>query len=271
MPAVPATPAVGGPDHTLDHGTIETILTDLQVAVAALQVQAGVPVLSATGGNNVTLAGTGTGMLTVSVSAVNRDGDADLLDFYYGSAKIFSLNSYGELRLAPASLAHVAQVINVLAGQSADALQILGPAGQVLARIGPDGSASFAGTVTAAKLNVSPTWQHCPTQNSWSPYQNRFLTCKLCPENTCHISGHLVPDINHCHDGTIIATVPPGCSPVSRPECIFFGQQNCTPNLIGGHFQIDTFGNVTVWNFGTWQDNCGGHVLVNHRYALDAN
>ena len=267
MPAPPALHAAGDAGHVNDHTTIDAAITALETAVTALQATA--PQLNAAGGNDVSLAGTGTGMLTVRVSAVNRDGGADLLDVYYGTQKIFSLNSYGELRLTAASLSHVAQVITTLASQSADAWQVLSPCSAVLARVGPDGSASFAGPVSRYVSGAPAGWVHCTLQHGWSTYSGRTLTVKLTNDNMVQISGQMIPGT--VDDGTVIATVPAGYAPVSRAEPVMYGQAKCNPDKIGGFFQIETNGTVTIWSFGDWSDRGNGHIILAGRYPLDAN
>jgi len=269
LPAPPSQHQLGDLTHLADHNAISAALASLESAVTALQGQAAVPVLQSAGGNAVTLPGTGTGMLTVTVSAVNRDGGADLLDFYYGTQKIFSLNSYGELRLTAASLSHVAQVIAVLASQSADAWQVVSPGSAVLARVGPDGSASFAGPVSRQLPGGPAGWVHCTLLHGWATYQGRTLTVKLTNDNMVQISGQMVPGT--VNDGTTIATVPPGYAPVSRAEPVMYGQANCSPDKIGGFFQVNTDGTIMIFSFGDWRDIGNGHIVLAGRYTLDAN
>lgn len=268
MPAPPVVPPVGGPNHDADHGTITTILAGLQSAVAALQAVP--PMLYQAGGNNVTLPGTATGMLSVTVSAVNRDGGADLLDFYYGSQKIFSLNSYGELRLTAASLSHVAQIITVLAGQGADAWQVLSPATAVLARVGPDGSASFAGPVSRQVSGAPAGWVHCTMASGWTAYSGRSLAVKLTNDNMVQISGQIVPGT--VADGTPVATLPAGYAPI-RPEPVTVGQTHLitATQFSGTYLEAEPGGSLNVYSFGTLNNSGNGHLLVGGRYPLDAS
>ena len=97
-------------------GIISTILGGLQNAVGACKAPGAVA-----GGNASVIPGTAANLATVTVSAGSRDGAPDILDFYYGTQKIFSLNSYGEPRVTAAALTYVAEIIYVLSGQSADA------------------------------------------------------------------------------------------------------------------------------------------------------
>jgi hypothetical protein len=270
MPAPPAQHAVGDPNHQADHNTIATILAGLETAVAALQGAA--PGLSAAGGNTVTLPGTSTGMLSVTVSAVNRDGGADLLDFYYGSQKIFSLNSYGEVRVTAAALGHVAEIITVLAGQSADAWQVLSPTTAVLARVGPDGSASFAGPVSRQVSGAPAQWVHCTMANSWTTYLSRFLTVKLTNDNMVQISGQIIPGT--VSDGIQVAALPAGYAPLSRAEPVVAGQHNMITTgagTSGAYVEAQPDGRLLLYSAGPYVSQGAPHLIIAGRYPLDAS
>jgi hypothetical protein len=270
MPAPPAQHLTGDALHTADHNTITTILAALEAAVSALQTAT--PSLAAAGGNTVTLAGTSTGMLSVTVSAVNRDGGADLLDFWYGSQKIFSLNSYGELRLTAASLTHVAQVITVLAGQSADAWQVISPATAVLARVGPDGSASFAGPVSRLVSGAPAQWAHPAMANGWTAYLSRALAVKLTSDNMVQVSGQIVPGT--VSDGILVATMPPGYAPLSRAEPVWVGQHGMIVTgggTSGAYAEVQPDGRLLLYSFGPYINQGSPHLVIAGRYPLDAS
>jgi hypothetical protein len=271
MPSPPSQHATGDPGHTGDHNTIATLLGDLQTAVEALQ---GLPLPWALGGSNVSaLSGTTVSWGAVSVTAVNRDGGADIFDVYYGSQKIFSLNSYGELRLTAAQLTHVAQVISTLSGQSADAWQIQSPASTPLARVGPDGSASFQGPVSLWTNGAVAAWQHPALQNSWVTYSGRTLACKLTNDNMVQITGQLVP--GEITNGTVVAQLPAGCAPLYRPEPVpaatyDINQEFSGQNDAGVYFEAETSGLLKVYSLGSGSGGSNYHVVLGGRYPLDA-
>lgn len=274
MPSPPAHHSTGDSGHTDDHNTIAAILGDLQAAVAALQGRPASWALD--GGNVAAIPGTGTGFGIVTVSAVNRDSAPDILDFYYGSQKIFSLNSYGELRLTPAELSHVAQVIYTLSAQTADAWQVLSPGLSPLARVGPDGSASFAGPVSLWSGGAPAAWQHPALQPAagWTTYAGRTLACKLTNDAMVQLTGQLVP--GQISDGTIVATMPAGFAPLYRPEVVhaatfritqgFFGAQNDA----GLYLEIEPNGALKCYSFSTGFAESDDHVVISGRYPLDA-
>lgn len=263
----PASPPVGGPGHTADHITIAAVLSWLEAAVQALQGQPAAFALN--GPNTVTVPGTTAGWASVTVSAVNRDGSPDILDFYYGAQKIFSLNSYGEPRITAAALTHVAEIIYVLSGQSADAWQVLSSSLAKLARVGPDGSASFAGPVSRQLPTGPAGWVHPALLAGWTSFTGRTFAMKLTNDNMVHISGHLAAGT--ATDGTVIATVPPGYAPLYRAESLPVAQFNAiTPaNYKGPYLEVEPDGRLDIFSFGTVTP--GGRIVVGGRYPLDAN
>lgn len=273
FPAPPAQHVTGDANHTADHNTLATIAQQLETAIASLQAQV-LNVFRTTGANSCVLPGTVTGLATVTVSAVNRDGGADLLDFYYGSAKIFSLNSYGELRITSAALTHVAQVITVLAGQSADAWQVLGPSANLLAHVGPDGSAGFSGPVSLLVSGIPATWQHPLLINGWTNYAGRTLACKLTNDNMVQITGQIIP--GQTSDNTIVANMPGGFAPLFRPEVLHAATFNITEefgteNDAGVYFEVETSGVMKIFSFSTGAAGPNAHIVISGRYPLDAN
>lgn len=274
MPSPPGQHLTGDTGHTSDHNTIATILGDLQAALAALQGQPAPWLLA--GGNTSAVPGTATSFGTVTVTAVNRDSAPDLLDFYYGSQKIFSLNSYGELRLTPAQLTHVAQVIYTLSAQTADAWQVLSPSLSPLARVGPDGSASFAGPVSLWTGGAPAAWQHPVLQPAagWTTYAGRTLACKLTSDGMVQLTGQLVP--GQINDGTVIAAMPAGFAPRYRPEAVpaatyritegIFSQQNDA----GVYIEIGQDGSARCYSFSSGFAGGNDHVVIAGRYPLDA-
>lgn len=270
MPAPPAPQNVGAPNHTADHNTIAAILGGLQSAVGGLQ---GSPASFAlAGGNTSVIPGTATNLATVSFSAVNRDGAPDILDFYYGSQKIFSLNSYGEPRITAAALTHVAEIIYVLSGQSADAWQVLSSALAVLARVGPDGSASFTGPVSRQLPGGPAGWVHCTLQSGWSTYSGRSLSAKLTNDNMVQLSGQIAPGT--ISDGILVATLPAGYAPRSRPEPVMVGQYHSIATgagTSGAYLEVQLSGNVNLFSFGPYSNQGGAHLVVGGRFPIDAN
>jgi hypothetical protein len=270
MPAPPAQQLVGAPNHTTDHNTISAILAGLQSAVSGLQ-GGGASFLLA-GGNTSVIPGTGTNLATVTVSSGNRDGAPDILDFYYGTQKIFSLNSYGEPRITAAALNHVAQIIYVLSGQSADAWQILSSALATLARVGPDGSASFAGPVSRQLPGGPASWVHCTMNNSWTTYLGRSLTVKLTNDNMVQISGQIVPGT--VSDGIQVASLPAGHAPVTRAEPVLVGQHNMIVSgggTSGAYVEAQPDGRLLLYSFGPFVNLGSPHLVIAGRYPLDAN
>jgi hypothetical protein len=251
----PASPPVGGPGHTADHATITQLLSWLEQAVTVLQGQPAAFALA--GGNTVSLP-SGTTWATVTVQPGST---ADVLDIYYGQQKIFSLNQYGEPRITAAALTHVAEIIYVLAGQSADAWQVLSSSLAVLARVGPNGSASFAGPVSRQLAGGPATWVHPAMANGWTAYAGRTLAVKLTNDNMVHLSGQVVPGT--VADNTLVATLPAGYAP-ARPEAIVLG-------LGHGYLEAETNGNLTCWSVGSIAGLPGGHLKVSGRYPLDAS
>jgi hypothetical protein len=273
MPSPPAQHSTGDPGHSGDHNTLATITADLQAAATALQghVQ---NIFRTTGANACTLPGTGTGLAAITVTAVDRDGGTDLLDFYYGSQLIFSLNSYAELRLAPAQLTHVALIISVLAGQSSAAWQVVSPSQAVLAQVGPDGSAGFSGPVSLLQAGSPVAWQHPSLQNGWTTYQSRTLACKLTNDNMAQLSGQLVP--GQVGNGTIVAFMPGGFAPRYRPEALPVSTYNISEGFFGPpdagmYFEVDTSGRMSVYSFASGEAGSGDHVVISGRYPLDAS
>jgi hypothetical protein len=257
--SIPANPAVGGPGHTADHATIASLLAALQASVASLQGTG--PAFLLAGGNTSAIPGSATNLATVTVQPVNRDGSPDILDIYYGSQKIFSLNGYGEPRVTAAALTHVAEIIYVLSGQTADAWQVLSSALAVLARVGPDGSASFAGPVSRQVGGAPAAWQHPALLNGWAAYAGRTFCVKLTNDNMVQVTGQLVP--GQVSDGTTVAVLPSGHAPLYRPEAI-------TLPLGRGYFEAGPSGNLNVYYFGSASGLPGGHVKVSSRFPLDA-
>jgi hypothetical protein len=270
MPAPPAQQLVGAPNHTSDHNTIATILAGLQGAVSGLQ-GGGASFLLA-GGNASVIPGTVTNLATVTVSSGNRDGSPDILDFFYGTQKIFSLNSYGEPRITAAALTHVAQIIYVLSGQSADAWQVQSSSLAVLARVGPDGSASFAGPVSRQVSGAPAGWVHCTMQSGWSTYLNRVLTVKLTNDLMVQISGQVVPGT--VSDGVPLALLPAGYAPVTRAEPIFVGQHNMIApggGTSGAYLEAQPDGRLLLYSFGPFVNLGAPHLVVSGRFPLDAS
>jgi hypothetical protein len=268
-PSPPANNQIPGTlGHTNDHNTLVTIITSLQSAVAALQ--AAPPAMALNGGNVSAVPGTATSFAQVTVSAGNRDGGADVLDFFYGSQKIFSLNPYGEPRITAAALTHVAQIIYVLAGQSADAWQILSSSLAVLARVGPDGSAGFAGPVSRLVGGAPAAWVHCTMANGWTAYASRTLAVKLTNDNMVQVSGQLVPGTTA--DGTTVATLPAGFAP-ARPETVMVGQTHLqtAAAYTGPYLEAETAGNLNIFSLGSVVNTGGGHLVVGGRYPLNAS
>ena len=268
MPAPPVVPPVGGPNHTADHATITTILAALETAVSTLQ---GAPAAFAlNGGNTSVVPGTSASFAQVTVSAGNRDGAPDILDFYYGSQKIFSLNSYGEPRITAAALNHVAQVIYVLAAQSADAWQVLSSSLAVLARVGPNGAASFAGPVSRQLTTGPADWVHCTMANGWTAYSGRVLAVKLTNDNMVQISGQIVPGTTT--DGTPVATLPAGYAPV-RPEPVMMSQTHLqtAAQHLGAYLEAEAGGQLNVFSVGAVANTGNGHFVIAGRYPLDAH
>lgn len=272
MPSPPAQHATGDAGHTADHNTIATILGDLQAALSVLEEAPQGWALD--GGNESVLPGTGTGLATVTVTAVDRDGGADILDVFYGSAKIFSINSYGELRITPAQLGHVAQVIYTLSQQTGDAWQVLSPALSPLARVGPDGSASFAGPVSAWVNGAVSAWQRPALQNGWATYSGRTLACKLTNDNMVQISGQLVP--GEISNGTVVASLPAGFAPQYRPEMIpaatydideYFSSQDDA----GAYLEAEVTGLLKVYSLSSGSAGSNYHLVISGRYPLDAS
>ena len=265
----PASPPVGGPGHTADHATITQLLSWLEQAVTVLQGQPAAFALN--GGNASVIPGAATGLATVTVQAVNRDGSPDILDFYYGTQKIFSLNGYGEPRITAAALTHVAQIIYVLAGQSADAWQVLSSSLAVLARVGPNGAASFAGPVSRQVGGAPAAWTHCTMANGWTAYLGRTLTVKLTNDNMVQISGEITPGT--VSDGIAVATLPAGFAP-ARPEAVLVGQHNAisgTNGYTGPYLEAQANGSLLLWSFGPYVNGGNAHIVVNGRFPLDAS
>jgi hypothetical protein len=255
----PASPPVGGPGHTADHITITALLSWLEQAVTALQSAPGSFALN--GGNVATVPGTATSWAQVTVSAVSRDGSPDILDFFYGAQKIFSLNSYGEPRITAAATGHVAEIIYALSGQSVDVWQVLSSQLAVLARVGPAGDASFAGPVSRQVGGAPAAWQHPALLAGWAAYQGRTLSAKLTNDNMVQISGQVVPGT--VADGTVVCVLPSGFAPLYRPEAIVLG-------LGHGYLEAELSGNLAVWSFGSAAGLPGGHVKISGRFPLDA-
>ena len=274
MPAPPAQHVPGDSGHASDHNTLATIAQDLETAVTALQGEVE-NLFRTTGANACILPGTSTGLATVTVTAGNRDGGADLLDFFYGSQKIFSLNSYGELRLTPAALTHVAMIISVLSGQSSDAWQVLGPTTSVLARVGADGSAGFSGPVSLLQGGTPAQWQHPALQNGWGTFASRTLACKLTNDNMVHLTGQLTP--GQISEGTIVAAMPGGFAPQFRPEVVPAATFAITEGIFSGqndaglYFEINTDSLMRVHSFSSGFASGSNHVVISGRYPLDAS
>jgi hypothetical protein len=264
MPAPPAIPAVGGPNHTADHATTYAILGDLQSAVAALQGQ---PSQFALNGGNSANVPSGTTWATVTVQPGNT---ADVLDIYYGQQKIFSLNSYGEPRITAAALTHVAEIIYVLSGQSADAWQILSSSLAVLARVGPNGAASFAGPVSRQLAGGPASWVHPAMANGWTAYAGRTLAVKLTNDNMVQITGEVAPGT--VQDGISIAVLPAGYAPI-RPEPVWVGQHNAvgTAGFAGPYLEAQPGGNLLLYSFGPFINYGNPHMVIAGRYPLDAS
>lgn len=269
MPAPPAQQQVGAPNHTTDHNTIAAILAGLQSAIS--QIEGTAPAFLLAGGNTSVIPGTATNLATVTVSAVSRDGAPDILDFFYGTQKIFSLNSYGEPRITAAALTHVAEIIYVLSGQSADAWQVQSSALAILARVGPDGSASFAGPVSRQLPGGPAGWVHCSLQSGWATYFGRSLSAKLTCDNMVQISGQIAP--GSLSNGVRVAILPAGCAPKYRPEPVWAGQSNLVAsgsNTAAAYLEAEPSGDLMLYFSGSIINLGNGHLAVSGRFPLDA-
>jgi hypothetical protein len=261
----PAAPLVGQSTHTADHATITQLLNWLTQQVQAIEGTGAAVMLA--GGNACNVPGTTTGFATITVQPGNQ---ADVLDIYYGTQKIFSLNSYGELRLTAAALNHVAQVIYALSGQSADTWQVLSSSLAVLARVGPDGSASFAGPVSRQLPSGPAQWVNPVLQSGWTTIANRTLALKLTNDNMVQITGHLQP--GQISNGTPVATLPPGYAPQYRPESIAVAQYNLIPasSYQGPYIEAQPSGALNIYSIGP-SVMPGGRIVICGRYPLDAH
>jgi len=264
----PANPAIGASGHTADHATITQMLAWLEQQVQGLEGTGAAFLLA--GGNVSAIPGTATNLATVTVQAGNRDGSPDILDFYYGSQKIYSLNGYGEPRITAAALGHVAMIIYALSGQTADCWQVLSSALAVLARVGPDGSASFAGPVSRQLATGPAQWVHPALQSGWVNYAGRTLAMKLTNDNMVVVTGQIVP--GQTSDGTPVAALPSGYAPLYRPEAIQVSQTKVMSagSYNGTYLEAEPGGNLQLYSYGTLLGQSGGHVVVSGRYPLDA-
>lgn len=139
FPPIPASHSVGDTGHTADHDSIVAVLNAFLTSIQSLQGTA-VNITYTTGGNTSDISGTSTSWNRINLPSGNRDTAADTFDVWYGSAKIFSLNGYGELRLFPAAATHIPQIIQGITGQTGDLEQWQNAAGSILCRIAADGS-----------------------------------------------------------------------------------------------------------------------------------
>lgn len=205
---------VGDTGHTNDHNEIAQALVDITSDILALQV-ATPNVFSTTGGNVCNIPGTATSFALVNLLSGNRDTAADTFDVFYGAAKVFSLNGYGEIRLAPGAANHVAAIIQGLPSQTGDLLQLQNSSGTVLFRIGADGSSSH-GPQYFESGGVIETWHSLPAlQGSWSTYPGTVGKYRLVssPPNSMQISAQFSP--GNESNGFTVATFPVGYRPQS--------------------------------------------------------
>jgi hypothetical protein len=229
---IPAVHQVGDPGHTTDHNAIVQVLSDyladitnLQGSVTALQAGAATA-FSTAGGNACPIPGAATDFATVTVTAVNRDASPDLLDFFYGTQKVFTLNSYGEVRIYPSQVAHIPFIIQALTGQTADLLDILASDGvtklvQVTAagnvvttgnvRVGADGTGVVNAT-DPVNGGVAEQWHNFILNSGWGTTTNNGVNdtpqYKLLPDGAVALRGSIVTPPSGAAMNVNFATIP---------------------------------------------------------------
>jgi hypothetical protein len=211
---VPAAHSVGDIGHTTDHDSIIQVLSTLVGNIQALQ---GITQnLFHTGGpNSCVITGTATSWAQVDLPGGSRDSAADTFDVFYGAAKVFSLNGYGEIRLFPGGASHVPAIVQGLPSQTGDLLQFRNSSGQVIARVSPSGALT-TGPVSAYVGGAPETWHPASLTSGWAnstigpAAQYRLLSS---PPATAEIIGDISGGTRA--DGTMIFSLPPAYQPNS--------------------------------------------------------
>ncbi len=257
---IPAVHNVGDTGHTADHALIVQILNDYQAAITSLQSGGG-NIFRTVGGNVCVIpVGTTQQFYTLTLPTGNRDSAVDTISVFYGPAKVFSLNGYGELRIFPGAANHVPAIIQGLLSQTADLLQMKDVSGNVITRFGADGSASMSALNYQGPTGTVETWHKFnPLQSGWSvlnPFTGAWVRKLASPPNSIQLSALLSVNQSAVGDGTQIATLPAGYAPSTQ---LTFPVTADVEKLSSGsaespRMKLDTSGNLTVYgisNFAT--------------------
>lgn len=274
---IPADHVIGDSGHTNDHNSVVTTLTNFNALIAALQTAVATlqgntaNLFYTTGGNVCNIQDLVTALATVNLQATNRDTGVDIFDVFYGTQKVFSFNSYGDIKLFPSTISHTAFTIQGLAGQTANLWQIMNSAGTVLASIGPTGNLVVSGNLRAqGQVNgTNPTTGNAetwhpfnPLSNSWAVPSGGFAQYRITPQNELQISA-LIQAPASSVNGVTIATFPAGYRPASMHQPVV-----STSALIGSVGN----GYVTITSGGVMQSSnigAGATVGIEAKIPLD--
>lgn len=261
---IPSQHSVGDTGHTSDHNEIVVSLAGLVSAVNALQTITGTlegetgNVFSKLGGNVCNIPGTTTSFAQVSVGAGNRDTAADVIDIYYGGARVFSLNGYGELRISSGAASHVAAVIQGQPSQTGDLLQFANSAGTILARIASDGSITAPALTLTNPVADIPWVKFNPLSTGISiepPFTGAWVRLLSSPPECIQISALLnVQTATSVIDGTEVAQLAAAYRPAQTltfPVTTDVLRISSGTNNESSRCKLDSSGNLTLWGISS--------------------
>jgi hypothetical protein len=219
-PTLPTTHSVGDTGHTGDHNTLVAALSQAlamlsQDGSSLATLQAAIDDMFSTAGGNVCAVPALTPTFAViNLAAIDRDNGNDTFDVFYGTQKVFSLNSYGDIVVSPSTTSHTSITINALPSQTADLVQLLSSTGSILSRVNSAGNLNVTNVYGMAPGGTQEVWNSLAVPSGASGILRYRMVAA--PPNSAQLQGALTWNTVPAAGTVTLGTLPSAYQPSNQ-------------------------------------------------------